>query len=255
VSLVLLVILVKAILDSIAKSSSATEQEKSNPLIKKYKHANLQRYAKVFGNIGLIVALLFIIWAFEKKQYDDAGLLDLGQVEDDFEDIIEIPPTEQPPPPPPKIKLPEIIEVPDEEEIEEEIEVELDVEVTEETVVEEIVFEEAPEEENVDEIFTIVEEPAGFPGGLSAFYAFLKKEIKYPRQAQRMGIEGRVFVQFVVERDGRLTDIKVVKGIGAGCDEEAVRVLKASPKWKPGKQRGRAVRQKMIQNILFKFSN
>ena len=153
------------------------------------------------------------------------------------------------------MQVPEIIEVPDEEEIEEEIEVELDVEVTEETVVEEIVFEEAPEEENVDEIFTIVEESATFPGGITAFYQYLKKELDYPRQAQRMGIEGRVFVQFVVERDGSLTDIHVVKGIGAGCDEEAVRVLKNSPKWKPGKQRGKPVRQKMIQNILFKFSN
>lgn len=222
---------------------------------KKSPKADLARKTGMFLNLGLCLSLLFTIVAFEWPSFDDSGLLDLGSVDDDFEDILEIPPTEQPPPPPPKIKLPEIIEVPDEEEIEEEIEVELDVEVTEETVVEEIIFEEAPEEEDVDEIFTIVEEPAGFPGGLSAFYGYLKKEMKYPRQAQRMGIEGRVFVQFVVERDGTLTDIHVVKGIGAGCDEEAVRVLKNSPKWKPGKQRGRAVRQKMIQNILFKFSN
>ncbi|MEP5613794.1 MAG: energy transducer TonB [Cyclobacteriaceae bacterium] len=223
--------------------------------LKKNPKADLAKKTGMFLNLGLCASLLFTIVAFEWRSYDDSGLLDLGSVDDDFEDILEIPPTEQPPPPPPKIKLPEIIEVPDEEEIEEEIEVELDVEVTEETVVEEIIFEEAPEEENVDEIFTIVEEPAGFPGGLAAFYGYLKKEMKFPRQAQRMGIEGRVFVQFVVERDGTLTDIHVVKGIGAGCDEEAVRVLKNSPKWKPGKQRGRAVRQKMIQNILFKLSN
>ncbi len=257
VAIVLAVIVTRILMDKAAETGAqkVSAKEKDNPLIKKYAHANLQQFTRVFGNVGLVLTLLFIIWAFEKKNYDDSGLLDLGSVDDDFEDILEIPPTEQPPPPPPKIKLPEIIEVPDEEEIEEEIEVELDVEVTEETVVEEIVFEEAPEEENVDEIFTIVEEPAGFPGGLSAFYQYLKKEIKYPRQAQRMGIEGRVFVQFIVERDGTLTDIKVVKGIGAGCDEEAVRVLQNSPKWKPGKQRGRAVRQKMIQNILFKFSS
>jgi protein TonB len=99
-----------------------------------------------------------------------------------------------------------------------------------------------------------VEDPATFPGGIAAFYEYLKKNLNYPNQAKRMGIEGRVFVQFVVEKDGSLTDIHVVKGIGAGCDEEAVRVLKNSPKWKPGKQRGKAVRQKMIQNILFKLS-
>ena len=224
-------------------------EPKKNPKI------DLSRQSGLFLNIGMAASLLIVILAFEWKTYDDSGLMDLGNVDDDFEDIIDIPPTEQPPPPPPKVQVPEIIEVPDEEEIEEEIEVELDVEVTEETVVEEIVFEEAPEEENVDEIFTIVEESATFPGGITAFYLYLKKELDYPRQAQRMGIEGRVFVQFVVERDGSLTDIHVVKGIGAGCDEEAVRVLKNSPKWKPGKQRGKPVRQKMIQNILFKFSN
>ncbi len=223
--------------------------------LKKNPKADLSRKSGLFMNIGMAVSLFFIIVAFEWRSYDDSGLVDLGTVEDDFEDILDIPPTEQPPPPPPKIQLPEIIEVPDEEEIEEDIEVNLDVEVTEETVIEDIVFEEAPEEENVDEIFTIVEEPASFPGGLEAFYKYLGREMKYPRQAQRMGIEGRVFVQFVVERNGSLTDIKVVKGIGAGCDEEAMRVLSNTPKWKPGKQRGRPVRQKMIQSILFKFAN
>ncbi|NQZ76704.1 MAG: energy transducer TonB [Ekhidna sp.] len=224
-------------------------EPKKNPKI------DLSRQSGLFLNVGMAASLFLVIVAFEWRSYDDTGLMDLGNVDDDFEDIIDIPPTEQPPPPPPKVQVPEIIEVPDEEEIEEEIEVELDVEVTEETVVEEIVFEEAPEEENVDEVFTIVEESATFPGGIQAFYTYLGKELNYPRQAQRMGIEGRVFVQFVVERDGSLTDIQVVKGIGAGCDEEAVRVLKQSPKWKPGKQRGKPVRQKMIQNILFKFAN
>ena len=224
-------------------------EPKKNPKI------DLSRQSGLFLNVGMAASLFLVIVAFEWRSYDDTGLMARGNVDDDFEDIIDIPPTEQPPPPPPKVQVPEIIEVPDEEEIEEEIEVELDVEVTEETVVEEIVFEEAPEEENVDEVFTIVEESATFPGGIQAFYTYLGKELNYPRQAQRMGIEGRVFVQFVVERDGSLTDIQVVKGIGAGCDEEAVRVLKQSPKWKPGKQRGKPVRQKMIQNILFKFAN
>ncbi len=224
-------------------------EPKKNPKIDSSKQSGM------FLNIGMTLSLLIVIVAFEWRTYDDSGLMDLGSVEDDFEDIMDIPLTEQPPPPPPKVQIPEIIEVPDEKEIEEEIDVDLDVDVTEENVMEEIVFDGTPDEEEVDEIFTIVEEPASFPGGNTAFYKYLKKEFKYPRQAQRMGIEGRVFVQFVVERDGSLTDIHVIKGIGAGCDEEAVRVLKNSPKWKPGKQRGKPVRQKMIQNILFKFSN
>ena len=152
------------------------------------------------------------------------------------------------------MQLPQIIEIPDEEEIEEEIEVDLDVEITEETVIEDIVFEEAPEEEVADEIFDIVEDQPAPPGGMGAFYKFIGSSMKYPNQARRMGIEGRVFVQFVVDKDGQLTDIKAVKGIGAGCDEEAVRVLKSAPKWKPGKQRGRPVKVRMILPITFKLS-
>lgn len=222
---------------------------------KKNPKADLQKRSGLFMNIGFTVSLLLVIAAFEWRTYDDSGLVDLGQVEDDFEDIMEIPPTEQPPPPPPKIQLPEIIEVPDEEEIEEEIEVELDVEVTEETVIEDIVFEEAPAEEEVEEVFTIVEDQPEFPGGMAAFYKYVGDQMDYPSQARRMGIEGRVYVQFVVDKDGTVTEVKAVKGIGAGCDEEAERVLRQAPKFKPGKQRGRAVKVRMVLPIIFKLSN
>ncbi|MEQ6121675.1 energy transducer TonB [Reichenbachiella sp. MALMAid0571] len=221
---------------------------------KKNPKADLDRKTGMFFNIGLAISLAIVLTAFEWRSYDDGNLVDLGQLDDDFEDIMEIPPTEQPPPPPPKIQLPQIIEIPDEEEIEEEIEVDLDVEITEETVIEDIVFEEAPEEEVADEIFDIVEDQPTPPGGMAAFYKFVGKSMKYPNQARRMGIEGRVFVQFVVDKDGTLTEIKAVKGIGAGCDEEAVRVLKSAPKWKPGKQRGRPVKVRMILPITFKLS-
>ncbi|MEQ9303095.1 MAG: energy transducer TonB, partial [Marinoscillum sp.] len=188
---------------------------------KKNPKVDLTRQSGLLMNIGFTVSLLLVILAFEWRTYDDSGLVDLGQVQDDFEDIMEIPPTEQPPPPPPKIQLPEIIEVPDEEEIEEEIEVELDVEVTEETVIEDIVFEEAPAEEEVEEVFTIVEDQPEFPGGMAAFYKYVGDNMDYPSQARRMGIEGRVYVQFVVDKAGNVTEVKAVKGIGAGCDEEA----------------------------------
>jgi protein TonB len=82
---------------------------------------------------------------------------------------------------------------------------------------------------------------------------YVSENLKYPVKASRMDIQGRVFVQFVVEKDGSLTDIQVVKGIGAGCDEEAVRVIKNAPRWEPGKQRGRPVRVKMILPIVFKL--
>lgn len=219
--------------------------------IKKNPNADLERYRSLFFNIGLIVSLLLVIIAFEWKFYDRGAGMDLGSIDDNFEDLMEIPPTEQPPPPPPKIELPKIIEVPDEEEIEEEIEIELDIEFEEETIIEELIFEE-PEEE-VEEIFTIVEDQPEYPGGMNAFYKYIGTNMRYPAQARRMGVEGRVFVQFVVEKDGSLSEIQVIKGIGFGCDEEALRVIKQSKKWTPGKQRGRAVKVRMILPIMFRL--
>ena len=105
------------------------------------------------------------------------------------------------------------------------------------------------------EVFIIVEEPARFPGGEKAFDEFLLTNLKYPADAQRLGVEGRVFIQFIVEKDGSISNSQVVKGIGAGCDEEALRVINAMPDWIPGKQRGTPIRQKMLQNIMFKFSD
>ena len=105
---------------------------------KKTPEADLGRKSGLFLNIGLVTSLLLVILAFEWKFYDDGNLADLGQVSDDFEEMLDIPPTDQPPPPPPKIQQPEIIEVPDEEEIEEEIEIDLDVEITDDERAEEI---------------------------------------------------------------------------------------------------------------------
>ncbi len=223
--------------------------------LKKNPNVDLSKKTGLFFNIGLSISLALVITAFEWDSSGGGELMDLGEVEEEFEDIMDIPPTEQPPPPPPVVQLPEIIEVPDEEEIEEEIEVDLDVEVTEETVIEDIIFEEAPEEEEVEQIFTIVEDKPGFPGGDAAMYKYLGKNINYPSQARRMGIEGRVFVQFVVNKDGSISDVQAIKGIGAGCDEEAERVIKSMPKWKPGKQRGRPVKVRMVLPVYFKLNN
>ena len=220
---------------------------------KKSPEADVTRKSSLYLSIGLVVSLLVVNTAFEWRFYDDGALADLGQVTDDFEEMLDIPPTEQPPPPPPKIQQPEIIEVPDEEEIEDEIEVNLDVEITEESAIEQIVFEEPVEEEVADEVFTIVEQQPVYPGGMRAFYQFVQKKLKYPSQARRMGIEGRVFVQFVVDKKGNITEVVAVRGIGAGCDAEAERVIKSSPKWKAGKQRGKAVKVRMILPITFKL--
>lgn len=220
---------------------------------KKTEKADLEKKSFMFFSLGLIVALLLSITAFTYRVYDDTSAKDLSKNTANNDEILEVPPTQQLPPPPPKIQQPQIIEVPDEKKIEEEIEINMDTEVTEQTKVEEIKIAEVEEKEDPDQIFLVVEETAAPTGGMPAFYEYVGKKLKYPAQARRMGIEGKVFVEFVIERDGTITDVKAIKGIGAGCDEEAVRVLQSAPKWKPGKQRGKPVRQRMVLPIAFKL--
>jgi protein TonB len=221
---------------------------------KKTEKADLTKKSFLFLTVGLVISLLLAIMAFSYRVYDDTSVVDLSKNNANDEEILEVPPTEQLPPPPPKIQQPQIIEVPDEKKIEEEIEINMDTEVTEETKVEEIKIAPVEEEkEDPNQIFLVVEETAAPIGGMPAFYEFVGKKLKYPAQARRMGVEGKVFVEFVIERDGTITDVKAIKGIGAGCDEEAVRVLQSAPKWKPGKQRGKPVRQRMVLPIAFKL--
>lgn len=101
---------------------------------------------------------------------------------------------------------------------------------------------EQEEEEAEDEIFQVVEQDPEYPGGVEALYKFIQQNLKYPQLAKENNITGRVFVQFVVEKDGSVSNVKAARDIGGGCGAEAVRVIKAMPKWTPGKQRGKAVR-------------
>lgn len=224
--------------------------------VKKYPKADLDRKSGLFFNIGLAISMALVLAAFEWKFPDKTAMVDLSAPTIQFEEIMDIPPTEQPPTPPQNIiQQPTIVEVPDEEIITEEIIFDLDVEATEQTVIEEIVYTpQAPIEEVAEEIFTIVEEQPQPQGGINAFYEYVKKNLNYPAQARRMGIEGKVYVQFVVDKDGKITDVTAVKGIGAGCDEEAVQVVQNAPPWNPGKQRGRPVKVRMILPITFKLA-
>jgi len=103
-----------------------------------------------------------------------------------------------------------------------------------------------------DPVFTVVEVDAEYVGGEKARLAFLNENLKYPEEARKAGVQGGVYVTFIVEKDGSLTDVKVVNGIGYGCDEEAVRVIKMMPNWIPGKQRGKPVRVQF--NLPFRFT-
>lgn len=99
-----------------------------------------------------------------------------------------------------------------------------------------------PAKEFDGEVYQIVEEMPEFPGGMQKLMEFISNNIQYPQVAREKGIQGRVFVSFIVEPDGSISNVKVLRGIGSGCDEEAVRVIKSMPKWEPGKQGGQAVR-------------
>ncbi|WP_338812256.1 energy transducer TonB [Bernardetia sp. Wsw4-3y2] len=111
-------------------------------------------------------------------------------------------------------------------------------------------------EEKIDEsIFTVVEEPASYPdGGMDGFYKYVSKNMVYPEEAKKMKIEGRVFVVFVVDKEGKITNIQTVRGIGGGCDEEAERLLRECQNWIPAKQRGNPVKVRMNIPIMFKLN-
>ena len=205
---------------------------------KKHPQSDLEKRKGLFMQIGMVAALAIVWIALEWRSYEKSDY-DLGNLmmEDIEEEIIPI--TEQeikPPPPPPPPE--ELIIVEDEEELEEELEVE-DMEVDEDTEIEEI-----EEEEEFDEqqIFTIVEQMPSFPGGEAELFKYLQQNIKYPPMAKESGISGTVHVTFVIDQQGNITDAKVIRGIGGGCDKEALRVVKNMPKWSAGKQRGKPVR-------------
>jgi protein TonB len=220
-------------------------------IAKKSPDADLERRKGSFTLIGLLVALAVTLVAFEWTAFDRRDLEMAKFTDEQLEEEV-IPPSSAPPPPPPPPPAPaEIIEiVEDDVELPEETRA-VDMEATAETVFE------APtqrqEEEVEDTPFTVVEDPPTFPGGESALFAYLSKSIKYPQMAQDAGIQGKVYVTFVVERDGSITDVKLMRGIGGGCDEEAIRVVKNMPKWSPGKQRGKPVRVQFTLPVHFKL--
>lgn len=108
-----------------------------------------------------------------------------------------------------------------------------------------------PDSTDNSPIFTVVEQQPVFSGGMGAYQRYLRKNLQYPAAARAAGVSGRVFINFVVRSDGRVTDVQVLKGLGFGCDEEAVRLMSAMPNWQPGRQSGRAVNVKFNIPVAF----
>lgn len=111
-----------------------------------------------------------------------------------------------------------------------------------------------PVEKEDDVIFQVVEKSAEYPGGMQELYKFLNKNLNYPAAAKEAGIQGRVVCQFVVNKDGSLVDVKIVKGLDPDLDREALRVINMMPKWKPGEQSGKKVRQRYTLPVQFKLN-
>ena len=222
---------------------------------KKSPKANLENKKLMFIQIGMIISLLIAWLAFEHKTYDkreiDPSLLRQTEVVE--EEMVEITKQEEQKPQPVEVpkQTTQLEIVQDDVEVED---IEINAEVDQQEVIEEYVPVEVEEEEvQEQEIFQIVEEMPSYPGGEQKLMEYVAKNIKYPQIARETGIQGRVFVGFVVEPDGSVSNVKVLRGIGGGCDEEAMRVVKSMPKWKPGKQRGKAVRVSYMLPVNFKL--
>lgn len=226
-------------------------------IIKKSKNADLERKRFILFEVGMIVSLAVVLLAFNWKSYEKIVYTTATRHMIDLPEEI-IPITEQPPPEPPQVRAPasfSAIKIVDDQ-MDVDNEIKIDAEADQSTVMPEYqpVKFEKQEEESVpeEEIFLVVESQPSFPGGDDALYKYLADNLRYPREAREAGIQGRVFVSFVVEKDGSISNVKVLRGIGGGCDEEAVRVVLGMPKWIPGKQRGIPVRVQF--NLPIKFT-
>ena len=264
-------------------SEKYKDHEWASPLTarNKYPDVNPFNWNRPVWLFGAAASVLLAIMAFSWTQFEEQVYIPENALAFDEEIEMEPPRTAEPPPPPPPPPPPVIEEVPEEEIIEEEEPEFQDQSVEEETeIVEEVpVVEEAPPppppppppEPEVEEIFKIVEQNPRFPGcenesggnkekkacSDGKLLKYLYSNIKYPAIAKENGVEGKVYISFVVEKDGSITDTKLLRDIGAGCGDEALRVVKMMnnlpEKWTPGKQRGRSVRVQYNLPVQFEL--
>ncbi len=230
--------------------------------VKKSPKADLEQTKGLSVLMGLVISFAILFVGFEWSSRDVQVITKADEVQDVIaEEEIEITrqePTTPPPPPPPAPAVVEELNVVDDDvELEQQ-----DILTTEDSQMEaqtqtyvaptEVVEEE--EEEAAQQIFTVVEKMPEFPdGGMQGLLKYLASNIKYPVIAQENGIQGRVVCSFVVNRDGSIVDIQVLRGVDPSLDKEAVRVLGTMPKWKPGEQRGKPVRVKYTVPVMFRL--
>ena len=225
--------------------------------VKKSPKADLENKKTTNLLIGAIMVLSVLFIGFEWSERDKKVTTDSGIVDVVFEEeIIPITEQEQPkqaPPPPEAPKVEEVLEIMDNDSKVEESTIQASDDTQAAVEVKYTPVEVEEEEVEEQQIFQVVEEMPEFPGGMGECMKFLTKNIKYPTIAQENGVQGRVIVQFVVNRDGSIVDPVVMRGVDPHLDKEALRVIGMMPKWKPGKQRGKEVRVKYTVPVMFRL--
>lgn len=218
--------------------------------------ADLEAKKGLFFEIGLILSLLIVYLLFQIRAPIQSLDISFSRAEMNIieEEIIN---THQPTPPPPvqhrpqNITLLKIVE----DDTEEVQNIEIMADIDQNTEIPVYIPIERPSREEAEiveqEIFLVVEDQPDFPGGDVARIRYFSQNINYPIQARELNIQGTVYIGFVVEPDGSISNISLLRGIGGGCDEEALRVVAAMPRWKPGKQRNQAVRVKFTLPVRF----
>ncbi|MCK5065887.1 MAG: energy transducer TonB [Bacteroidales bacterium] len=219
--------------------------------IKKAKSVDLEKRKSMFIQIGLVVALSIVLVAFEwtkgEGKDDNSDAVKEIQFEDEMMQITR----REEPKPEPKPEQPKVAEVLDivDDDVEIEDDFDFDMEATDNTEYDFTSMMDDSEEIDEEEVFYIVEDMPTFNGGDPAteFRKYIAQNLQYPEIAAENGVSGRVIIQFAVNKVGKVVDAKIVRSVDPALDKEAVRVVMSSPKWAPGKQRGKAVK------VLFTF--
>ena len=224
---------------------------------KKTPKANLESKRPTWLLVGYVTVLAFMFVAFEWTRdirVDTSGRINENVFEQDMEISLTRQPELTPPPPPQVTPINDVLTIIDDDATAEETNFASLEETGEDVVIKHIPVTVDEEVVVEDDIFVVVEENPQFPnGGTAGLLQYLGKNIKYPTIPQENGTQGRVTVQFVVNKDGSIVDVKVIRGVDPYLDKEAVRVISTMPKWIPGKQRGVPVRCKFTVPVTFKL--
>jgi protein TonB len=221
--------------------------------IKKSDKADLERKKPVYVQIGLVLALSIMLFGFEYKSYDKVVADEAVVTQKDVieEVVLQTKQESKPEPPPPAQTQTTLLNI-----VDNNVTVTNDLEIdasddNKENKEYQQVEQEATTDAAEAEIFSVVEDNPIFPGGDEGRMKYLSENLKYPQMARESNIDGTVYIEFIVEKDGSISKPTIKRDIGGGCGDEALRVAKSMPKWTPGKQRGKPVRTQFVMPIKF----